>query len=68
MDKVKKIAKYTTNVLGIIAALVAGLNSVEGIEIPYAIQIVQVIAVVQGIIGTYLLSNKAINSIVEEEK
>ena len=47
MEKLKKIAKYTTNVLGIIAALVAGLNSVDGITIPYAIQIVQVIAVVQ---------------------
>ena len=47
MEKLKKIAKYTTNILGIIAALVAGINSVEGITIPYAIQIVGVIAVVQ---------------------
>ena len=68
MEKIKKIAKYTTNVLGIIAALVAGLNSVDGITIPYAIQIVQVIAVVQGIIGTYLLSNKAVSVVKEEEK
>ena len=60
MEKVKQIAKYTTNILGIIAALVAGINAVEGIEIPCAIQIVQVIAVVQGVIGTYLLSNKVI--------
>lgn len=58
MDKVKQIAKYTTNVLAIIAALVAGINAVDGITIPYAIQIVQVIAVLQGIIGTYLLGNK----------
>ena len=58
MEKVKQIAKYTTNILGIIAALVAGINAVEGIEIPCAIQIVQVIAVVQGVIGTFLLSNK----------
>ena len=50
MEKVKKIAKYTTNVLGIIAALVAGFNSVDGITIPYAIQVVQIIAVVQGVI------------------
>ena len=50
MEKLKKIAKYTTNILGIIAALVAGINSVEGITIPYAIQIVQIIAVIQGII------------------
>lgn len=58
MEKVKQIAKYTTNVLAIIAALVAGINAVDGITIPYAIQIVQVIAVLQGIIGTYLLGNK----------
>lgn len=68
MEKLKKIAKYTTNVLGIIAALVAGINSVEGITIPYAIQIVQIIAVIQGIIGTYLLSGKAVSIAKEEEK
>lgn len=60
MEKIKKIAKYTTNVLAIIAALVAGINAVDGITIPYATQIVQVIAVVQGVIGTYLLGNKVI--------
>ena len=65
METIKKIAKYTTNVLGIIAALIAGINSVEGITIPYAIQIVQVIAVVQGVIGTYLLSNKVIKEMEE---
>lgn len=65
MEKVKKIAKYTTNVLAIISALVAGINAVEGIDIPYAIQIVQVIAVLQGIIGTYLLGQKLVK---EEEK
>lgn len=64
MEKVKKIAKYLTNILAIISALVAGINAVEGITIPYAIQIVQVIAVVQGVIGTYLLGQKAI----KEEK
>lgn len=60
MAKVKKIAKYTTNILAIISALVAGINAVDGITIPYAIQIVQVIAVVQGVIGTYLLGQKVI--------
>ena len=60
MEEMKKIAKYTTNVLAIISALVAGINAVEGITIPYAIQIVQVIAVVQGVIGTYLLGQKAV--------
>lgn len=66
MEKVKKIAKYATNILAIISALVAGINAVEGITIPYAIQIVQIIAVVQGVIGSYLLSNKAITK--KEEK
>lgn len=63
MEKIKQIAKYTTNVLAIIAALVSGINAVEGITIPYAIQIVQVIAVIQGVIGTFLLGNKAVGSI-----
>jgi hypothetical protein len=44
MEKIKTIAKYTINVLAIISALVTGINAVEGITIPYAIQIVQVIA------------------------
>ena len=65
MEKIKKIAKYTTNVLGIISALVYGINGVEGITIPYAIQIIGIIAVVQGVIGTYLLGQKMIK---EEEK
>lgn len=61
MEKIKKIAKYATNILAIVSALVAGINAVEGITIPYAIQIVQIIAVVQGVIGTYLLGQKAIS-------
>lgn len=63
MEKIKQIAKYTTNILAIIGALVSGINAVEGITIPYAIQIVQVIAVIQGVIGTFLLGNKAVGSI-----
>lgn len=66
MEKVKQIAKYTTNILAIIAALVSGINAVEGITIPYAIQIVQVIAVLQGVIATYLLGNKTVSTIKEK--
>lgn len=62
MEKLKKIAKYTTNILAIVSALVAGINAVDGITIPYAIQIVQIIAVVQGVISTYLLGQKAISN------
>lgn len=61
MDKIKQIAKYTTNILAIVGALIAGINGVDGITIPYATQIIQIIAVLQGVIGTYLLSNKVIN-------
>lgn len=68
MDKVKTVAKYITNILAIIAALVAGINAVDGITIPYAIQIVQVIAVIQGVLGTYLLGNKAITKIEERKE
>ena len=67
MEKLKKIAKYATNILAIISALVAGINAVEGITIPYAIQIVQVIAVVQGVIGTYLLGQKVVNDNREDK-
>ena len=49
------------------SALIAGINGVEGITIPYAIQIVQVIAVVQGVIGTYLLGEKAVRTINKGE-
>jgi hypothetical protein len=62
MEKLKKIAKYATNILAIISALVAGINAVDGITIPYAIQIVQIIAVVQGVIGTYLLGQKVVTN------
>lgn len=65
MKNIKTVAKYITNILAIISALVTGINAVEGITIPYAIQIVQVIAVVQGVISTYLLGQKAIKK--EEE-
>ena len=68
LEKVKKIAKYVTNILAIVSALVAGINAVDGITIPYAIQIVQVIAVVQGVIGTFLLGNKAIAQIDEKKE
>lgn len=61
-EKVKKVAKYTINILAIIGALVSGINAVEGITIPYASQIVQIISVIQGVLGTYLIGNKAIEN------
>lgn len=61
MEKVKKIAKYTMNILGIIGALITGINAIDGITIPYAYQIVQIIAVIEGILGGYLTGNKVYN-------
>lgn len=61
MEKVKKIAKYTMNILGIIGALITGINAIDGITIPYAFQIVQVIAVIEGVLGGYLTGNKVYN-------
>lgn len=54
----KTIAKYVLNVLSAIAMLITGINAIEGITIPYAHQIVEVIAVVNGVISTYLLGQK----------
>lgn len=63
MKNLKTIAKYTTNILGAISMLIVGINAVDGVTIPYAIQIVQIIAVVQGVIGFYLLGDKTKNTI-----
>jgi hypothetical protein len=54
----KTIAKYVLNILSAIAMLITGINAIEGITIPYAHQIVEVIAVVNGVISTYLLGQK----------
>lgn len=60
MKKVKKTAKYLLNILGAISMAIVGLNAVDGITIPYATQIVQIIAVFNGIISTYLLGQKVV--------
>ena len=64
--KIKKISKYTLNVLTIVNALILGINSVEGIQIPYVTQITGVIAVIMGVISTYLLGQKALRTDIEE--
>lgn len=60
MEKVKKIAKYTLNILVIVSALILGIDAVEGIAIPYATQITGVIAAINSVISTYLLGNKVV--------
>lgn len=60
MEKIKKISKYTLNILTIVNALLLGINEVEGITIPYCNQISGIILVVCGVISTYLLGGKGI--------
>ena len=67
MKKIKKIAKYATNILAIVSALIAGINGVEGITIPYCTQITGVIAAINGVISTYLLGQKAVRTINKGE-
>lgn len=68
MKKIKKIAKYVLNILGATSMLIVGINAIDGITIPYAHQIIEVIAVVNGVISTYLLSGKAISKTKGDEK
>lgn len=51
------IAKYTTNILAIINALLIGLNPIW--NIPYCSKITDSISVIIAVIGTYLLGSKA---------
>lgn len=54
----KKIAKYVLNTLSVISMLIAGINAVDGITIPYARQIIEIIAVINGVISSCLLGQK----------
>ena len=57
-EKIKTFAKYTTNILGMIMMLITGIEAVEGITIPYYVQIIGVMSVIQGVIGAYLTKGK----------
>lgn len=63
MEKLKKISKYTLNVLTIINALLIGLDPIWGI--PMADKIIATISVIMAVISTYLLGNKAIKKVSE---
>lgn len=63
MEKVKKIAKYVTNILAIINALLVGLDPIW--NIPYADKASETIIVIMAVIGTYLLGSKATSKIKE---
>ena len=57
-EKIKKISKYTLNILTIINALLIGLDPIWGI--PFADKVIATVSVIMAVISTYLLGNKAI--------
>lgn len=64
LEKVKKISKYTLNILTISNALLVGLDPIW--NIPYAEEIIGTISVVMAVISTYLLGNKAVTKVKGE--
>lgn len=54
----KKFVKYATNILGMLNALLIGINAVEGISIPYCTQITGVVAVIIGVLSGGLTVQK----------
>lgn len=64
MEKVKKVAKYITNLLAIINALLLGLAPIWGWS--WSGKISDTIIVITAVIGTYLLGDKAVKTIKEK--
>ena len=63
MEKIKQIAKYLVNILVIINALVLALDPIW--NIPCADKITATIIALVGVVGTYLLGTKVVNTIVK---
>ena len=59
MEMIKKVSKYTLNILTIVNALLVGLEPIW--NIPYADKTIATISVVMAVISTYLLGNKAVS-------
>ena len=65
LDKIKKISKYTLNVLTICNALLIGLDPIW--NIPYADEITGTLTVFMAVISTYLLGDKAVHKVKNNE-
>lgn len=65
MEKIKTIAKYVINGLAIVNALLIGLEPIW--NIPWADKTTATITVVMAVISTYLLGNKAANTLSKGE-
>lgn len=66
MKKIKKIVKYTTNILAIINALIIGLDPIW--NIPYADKISATIIVIVGVLGGVLTGDKVVNKIITKKE
>lgn len=66
MKKIKKIVKYTTNILAIINALIIGLDPIW--NIPYADKISATIIVIVGVLGGVLTGDKVVNKIIAKKE
>lgn len=66
MENIKKVAKYISNVLAIINALIIGLGPIW--NIPFTDKISNTIAVIIAVIGTYLLGSKAVGKVGNKEE
>ncbi len=64
LEKVKKISKYTLNILTITNALLVGLDPIW--NIPYADKTIATLSVFMAVISTYLLGDKAIHKVKGE--
>lgn len=58
LENIKKVAKYGTNILAFINALILVLDPIWGI--PFADKISATIIGITGVIGAYLLGDKAV--------
>jgi uncharacterized membrane protein len=61
MEKVKKIAKYTTNILTFLGLMIQVLDPIWGI--PFADKIIATIVGVTGVIGGYLIGDKTVTKL-----
>lgn len=64
LDKIKKIAKYTTNILAIVNALLIGILPIWNVN---GDKVTNTISVIIAVLGTYLLGDKGY-SIYKENK
>ena len=60
IEKIKKVSKYTLNIMTSVNALLVGLEPIW--NIPYVDKVSATLLVVMAVISTYLLGDKAINA------